>query len=257
MPSSNDALLDLSWFRQHAAVEVIPRWLAAVDRPDGLFLPRLDRDWRQKPDQVATVVSQGRLVYDFSQGWVLTGDERYLDAVRRGADCLIDRFRDHELGGWYWMVGPDGGVLDPSKDSYGHAFAVFGLAHAVGCLSMMVVAVANRHIPGVKVVFAGLALNAVAILANGGFMPAASDAVKSVYGSIPAGDTSATVRHAIIDAHTRLSFLCDVIAAKWPYALVRSVYSVGDVITSAGALIAIVAIMRNPAYSKQPVLKEA
>jgi len=180
-------------------------------------------------------------------GWILHG--RFM----RLADVRIK---------YVWMIFVPLGLYSAAlAANHAHVFKphswVFGLAQAVGFLSMMVVAVANRSIPGVKVVFAGLALNAVAILANGGFMPAASDAVKSVYGSIPAGDTSATVRHAIIDAHTRLSFLCDVIAAKWPYALVRSVYSVGDVITSAGALIAIVAIMRNPAYSKQPVLKEA
>ncbi|MHC4717018.1 MAG: AGE family epimerase/isomerase, partial [Planctomycetota bacterium] len=42
----------------------------------------------------------------------------------------LDHFRDAEHGGWIWSVTPDGEVLETHKDSYGHAFVIFGLAHA-------------------------------------------------------------------------------------------------------------------------------
>jgi len=155
MPRPNS--LDLNWFRAHLVQDILPHWLEGAATPAGLFFPRLDRQWRRQPDQVATLVSQSRLLYNFANGYEATGDEPYLQAVRNGARYLIDHFRDPEHGGWFFSVAPpsvldahpeaaivpevdraralpgSAAVLDDRKDSYGHAFVVFGLAHAAQC----------------------------------------------------------------------------------------------------------------------------
>ncbi|HEY3285239.1 MAG TPA: AGE family epimerase/isomerase [Armatimonadota bacterium] len=118
------------WFRTHLLDEILPRWLEAAVAPNGAFLPRLDRWWRPKPDQVVTLVSQGRLLYCFAQGWRLTGSQAYIEAVGSGALFLLQNLCDWDLGGCYWSCDAKGKVLDTRKDSYGHAFALFGLAHA-------------------------------------------------------------------------------------------------------------------------------
>jgi len=120
-----------NWFQRHLTEEILPRWLEASVTPCGAFLPRLDRKWQPKPEQVLTLVSQSRLIYNFVRGHELTGDAAYIGAAQSGARFLLDAFRDRQHGGWFWSVAPDGAVLDAGKDTYGHAFALFGLSHAL------------------------------------------------------------------------------------------------------------------------------
>jgi mannose-6-phosphate isomerase len=121
--------IDFTWFRGHLLDDILPKWLMAVT-DQGLFLSHFDRKWQPLHRNFGTLVSQGRLLYNFSQGYALTGDTRYLDAVESGSQFLLNHFRDQQYGGWYWSCGLDGTVQDRRKDSYGHAFVIFGLAHA-------------------------------------------------------------------------------------------------------------------------------
>lgn len=130
MPDSAESALNAAWFRTHLLDEILPRWLQRTPAPGGLFLPQLDREWRPQTPQQATIVSQSRLVFNFAQGCALTGDAACRVAVEAGAQALATTLRDQEHGGWHWSCGPDGAVLDARKDTYGHAFVLFGLAHA-------------------------------------------------------------------------------------------------------------------------------
>lgn len=130
--TTHTAMLDLGWFKSHLLDEILPRWLGAVTA-QGLFLPHFDRQWQPLGRNFGTLVSQCRLLYNFSQGYALTRDLGYRDAVAGGAQFLLDHFRDPKYGGWYWSCGLNGEVQERRKDSYGHAFALFGLAHAYQC----------------------------------------------------------------------------------------------------------------------------
>lgn len=129
-PKASRPPVDLGWFRHHVLTDILPHWLASAVTDEGLFLPDLDRQWRRLPVFHGTLVSQSRLLYNFAVGYELTGDEAYLRALRGGARFLLDKFRDHDLGGWFFSCGPGGTVVDTTKDSYGHAFVIFGLSHA-------------------------------------------------------------------------------------------------------------------------------
>lgn len=120
------------WFRNHLLVEVLPRWLQASTE-QGLYLPHFDRQWNRQGKEYGTLVSQCRLLYNFAQGYRLTQDRAYLDAVESGGAYLLAHFHDPKNGGWFWSCNLDGEVLDDHKNSYGHAFALFGLAHAYLC----------------------------------------------------------------------------------------------------------------------------
>jgi len=72
-------------------------------------------------------------LYNFSIGYELTGNEEYRQAVEAGARFLIEAYRDREFGGWFRSCTRDGNVANSDKDSYGHAFAMFGLSHAFRC----------------------------------------------------------------------------------------------------------------------------
>ena len=130
MPNAQRLADDLRWLVGHGTHDVLPHWLATVGAASGPFATRVDRQWKLRPDQVATIVSQGRLVYDFAAGARLTGDSSYLEACRRGAEVLLDGFSDPDHGGWFYALDLGGEVVDDRKDAYGHAFVIFGLSHA-------------------------------------------------------------------------------------------------------------------------------
>ena len=75
-------------------------------------------------------MSQSRWLYNFAQGYALTGESVYLDAVEAGSRFLLDHFWDGKFGGWFRACAPTGEIVDDVKDCYGHAFVLFGLAHA-------------------------------------------------------------------------------------------------------------------------------
>ncbi|WP_062137625.1 AGE family epimerase/isomerase [Demequina aestuarii] len=49
--------------------------------------------------------------------------------VDHGLDALRGRLRDHEHGGWFAAVGPDG-PTNTAKEAYGHAFVILAAASA-------------------------------------------------------------------------------------------------------------------------------
>jgi mannose/cellobiose epimerase-like protein (N-acyl-D-glucosamine 2-epimerase family) len=121
--------IDSAWFRKTLIGETA-HWRDAASTPSGFFQPSLDRQWRPVGEQMGTLVSQCRLLFVMATGYEVTREVSYLEAVRKGADFLLAHFRDPQYGGWFWSVSPEGKALDTSKDSYGHAFVIFGLSHA-------------------------------------------------------------------------------------------------------------------------------
>jgi hypothetical protein len=93
---------------------------------------------------------------------------------------------------------------------------------------------ANRRVTGVPIVLAGGALNAVAILANGGVMPADPAVADAAANHAAPGEFINST--AIADA--RLGFLGDVLATPGSLPL-QNVYSAGDVIIVVGLFVVV------------------
>jgi hypothetical protein len=98
----------------------------------------------------------------------------------------------------------------------------------------------NVAIPGMPVVALGAASNLAAIVANGGYMPAGVEAMRSLGLSEPEGYSNSVV----LD-RPALELLTDIFAlpAWMPLA---NVFSVGDVLIAVGAAWVITAAMRRP-----------
>lgn len=129
----------------------------------------------------------------------------------------------------------------------------------VGALAMGLVAIyLNRHIFGMKLVFVGALLNFIVITINGASMPGREeslriagtlDHIQDQHARHAAGENVQWPQITIADGDTRLAFLGDIfpIPAGLPAA---NVVSIGDVLISAGAIIAIVWVMHlRPAAS--------
>ena len=99
--------------------------------------------------------------------------------------------------------------------------------------------VANVSIPGMALVAAGAASNLVAIVANGGYMPAARSALVALGKTDPTTYSNSTTLE-----HPALEPLTDIFAmpAWLPFA---NVFSVGDILIAAGVATTIVLAMRR------------
>ena len=116
-------------------------------------------------------------------------------------------------------------------------------------VAVLAAIVRNVRIPGLPIVAAGSISNLVAIIANGGFMPASSAAMASLGKAQPEAYSNSAVL-----ANPALELLTDIFALpRWlPFA---NVFSVGDVLIAVGVVWAIVATMRSdsPMPSESPL----
>jgi len=123
---------------------------------------------------------------------------------------------------------------EPLASSVGEA----GPPIYVASTALVLVAVLrNLDIPGVAIVALGAAANLLAIVANGGFMPADPDALAAIGGIAPGYSNSSVV------ADPALEPLTDIFAIPaWvPFA---NVFSVGDVLIGIGVALTIAIGMR-------------
>ncbi len=108
----------------------LARWLAVAPTPSGLLRAQFDRNWQPANQASGDLTLHSRLVYTMLVGYEATGDARYLEVAKRGADFLLTSFRDPIHGGFFQAVDAGGKPVSMAKNSYGHAFALLALSHA-------------------------------------------------------------------------------------------------------------------------------
>lgn len=125
---STSDFVNADWHRKDLNAH-LARWLAISPTPSGLMQGGFDRSWKAVPNASNDLTVHSRIVYALIAGYEATGDKRYEQAARHGADFLLKHFRDPDYGGFYQRVDADGKVLSDGKNSYGQAFAVLALSH--------------------------------------------------------------------------------------------------------------------------------
>ena len=93
---------------------------------------------------------------------------------------------------------------------------------------------ANRHLPGMVVIGLGALSNAIAIVVNGGVMPASSTALRAA-GIAPNGDDGFANSTVVEDPN--LLFLGDIFSVPDSWPIIDNVFSVGDVLIAVGIVI--------------------
>lgn len=94
---------------------------------------------------------------------------------------------------------------------------------------------ANLSQPGFRVLFAGATLNLVAIIANGGYMPASPEAWAAAHGvtSLPAG---VLTNSTLAGPNAAFAFLGDIFYLPQPLPF-ANVFSMGDALIAAGGVV--------------------
>jgi hypothetical protein len=114
--------------------------------------------------------------------------------------------------------------------------------------------IANLRIAGAKLVVVGMVANLLALSVNGGLMPASARAVAFVFGNRA---VNTPIHNSLMSASTRLSFLCDVIPMRRPYALLPEICSIGDILITLGIVVAIIVGMRTSSPKETKAAAEA
>lgn len=82
------------------------------------------------PDPAASkgLVLHARAVWTFAAAYRYTGQQQYLAEATSAFHFLGSVFFDKTNGGLYWSVDAAGNMLDGKKQTYGQAFAIYGLS---------------------------------------------------------------------------------------------------------------------------------
>src|SRR4051794_35122997 len=84
--------IDRQWFLNSLLHDNLEHWLTAAATPSGFFQANLDRQWRPTGDaREATLLTQGRLLYNMAVGYEYSRDDRFLNALNKGAEFLISK----------------------------------------------------------------------------------------------------------------------------------------------------------------------
>lgn len=119
-------------------------------------------------------------------------------------------------------------------------------AYVASTAAVLAVVLRNVRIPGFALIALGAGLNLVAILANGGYMPADPDALAT------AGlEPGSAATNSIVTGDPVLYPLTDIFAVP-SFVPFANVFSVGDVIIGAGIVVAVVAAMRRRPEAADP-----
>lgn len=129
------------------------------------------------------------------------------------------------------LLGPLAPMIDPGAPV---AIAAFVASGALG----LAAAIANIRQPGVAVLSAGAGLNLLAIVGNGGVMPASRQAL-DVLGWSGSEDTFSNSAELLAPA---LPWLTDIFALP-PWLPFANVFSVGDIVIAIGCAVFVAAWM--------------
>jgi mannobiose 2-epimerase len=148
-PADPALFLDAAWY-EAALIDAVDRWNGGLDGSqgmgaygkyfDGLFMSDVAADWTSLKKGPQTSVSQSRAVFLQTQALYALGERadteggRFRVALEKGVAALIRYFYDKERGGYFWMVDPQGRVIDSDKQDYGNVHPLLALSHAAVAL---------------------------------------------------------------------------------------------------------------------------
>lgn len=106
---------------------VLPFWMDYAVAPGGGFYGTVLRNGTPVADAPRGGVLNARILWSFSAAYRTFGNESYLRLANKSQRYFIDTFIDKEHGGVYWLVSPDGEVVNASKYTYAMTYAIYGL----------------------------------------------------------------------------------------------------------------------------------
>lgn len=108
---------------------ILKFWMEnTIDEENGGFYGYISNDLVVDKYHDKASVLYSRILWTFSTAYRFYRDEKYLVMATRAYDFILEHFIDREFSGVYWRVGYKGEVVNPKKQVYAIAFAIYGLS---------------------------------------------------------------------------------------------------------------------------------
>ena len=114
--------------RRHLTETIIPFWENLRDEEYGGYYGWLGYDLKLDKKAVKGCILNSRILWFFSNAYLLLGEKHLLEEARHAWQFLRDHCVDRENGGVYWSLAYDGTPEDTTKHTYNQAFAIYALS---------------------------------------------------------------------------------------------------------------------------------
>lgn len=118
----------LDEIKEHLVNSIIPFWKSMKDDEFGGYYGMMDYDLNLDKKAEKGCILNSRILWFFSNAYKLLGDKSLLTYATHAFDFCMTHCMDHENGGIYWSLNYNGTVLDSTKYTYNHAFAIYALS---------------------------------------------------------------------------------------------------------------------------------
>ena len=114
--------------KEHLVNDLIPFWQGLKDEENGGFYGYLSYDLKLDKRAVKGCILNSRILWFFSNAYMLLGDSSLLKSATHAYQFLKDYCVDNEFGGVFWSLTYDGTPEDTTKHTYNQAFSIYALA---------------------------------------------------------------------------------------------------------------------------------
>ena len=114
--------------REHLTQCIIPFWERMKDGEYGGFYGYMGYDLELDKRAVKGCILNSRILWFFSNAYMLLGDKELLSYAKHSFEFLKDHCIDRKYGGVYWSVTYDGQPCETIKHTYNQAFAIYALS---------------------------------------------------------------------------------------------------------------------------------
>ena len=114
--------------KEHLLSDIIPFWQRLRDEEYGGFYGYMGYDLEIDKKAVKGCILNSRILWFFSNAYLLLKDEQLLKDAGHAFKFLKDHCLDEENGGIYWSLTFDGKPEDTTKHTYNQAFAIYALS---------------------------------------------------------------------------------------------------------------------------------
>ena len=114
--------------KEHLLSDIIPFWQRLRDEEYGGFYGYMGYDLAIDKKAVKGCILNSRILWFFSNAYLLLKDEQLLKDAGHAFKFLKDHCLDKENGGIYWSLTYDGKPEDTTKHTYNQAFAIYALS---------------------------------------------------------------------------------------------------------------------------------
>ena len=114
--------------KEHLLSDIIPFWQRLRDEKYGGFYGYMGYDLAIDKKAVKGCILNSRILWFFSNAYLLLKDEQLLKDAGHAFKFLKDHCLDEENGGIYWSLTYAGKPEDTTKHTYNQAFAIYALS---------------------------------------------------------------------------------------------------------------------------------